>query len=89
MIGAILDGLRGRRRDGGEQDRLAQLERLAEFHRKSEYRYPRKDLVGLVQSKCLGLAPYRRVYSCRYTVQGRSLVRRPLPIGYRPPLGPH
>jgi len=49
MIGAILDGLRGRRRDGGEQDRLAQLERLAEFHRKSEYRYPRKDLVGLVQ----------------------------------------
>lgn len=49
MIGAILDGLRGRRRDEGDQDRLDQLERLAEFHLKSEYRYPRKDLVGLVQ----------------------------------------
>jgi Signal transduction histidine kinase len=49
MIGEILDGLRGRRRDHVEQGRLDLLDRLAELHLKSEYRYPRKDLVGLVQ----------------------------------------
>lgn len=47
MIGTILDGLRGRRAQV-EPDRLDQLERLAELHLKAEYRYPRKDLVGLV-----------------------------------------
>lgn len=47
MIGRLLDGLRGRRQDVG-QDRLEQLERLSELHLKAEYRYPRKDLVGLV-----------------------------------------
>lgn len=49
MIGEILDGLRGRRREQVEQSRLEQLERLAELHRKSEYRYPPKDLAALVQ----------------------------------------
>jgi len=48
MIGEILDGLRGRRRETIEQGRLDQLDRLTELHLKSEYRYPRKDLVGLV-----------------------------------------
>ncbi|MEV5412300.1 hypothetical protein AB0K60_26130 [Thermopolyspora sp. NPDC052614] len=47
MIGDIWDGIRGRRREVG-RDRLDQLERLAELHLRAEYRYPRKDLVGLV-----------------------------------------
>jgi signal transduction histidine kinase len=47
MIGNIWDRKRGRRHEVG-QDRLEQLERLTQLHLKAEYRYPRKDLVALV-----------------------------------------